>query len=316
MVTAELYPFVSRYLSLDSGDSRGLISSRIHYIDEGPTASQGSPNGPSQPLLCVHGNPTWSFLFRNLIRQFRPDYRVIAYDHLGCGWSDKPDESRYVYRLERRVADLDVVINTLVPTGKLTLVLHDWGGMIGMTWAVRNPQRIGRLVLFNTAAFPLPTQKKLPWQIGIVRNTPLGPLLVQGLNLFCRGLVSQCVQKPLHPRVRAGFLAPYRNWKSRLAVLRFVQDIPLSSSDPSWPIIAETEKGLAQFRSTPTFIGWGLRDFVFDGAFLDVWQQHLPKAEIYPYADAHHLVLEDAEDQLLPLLRDFLRRHPDSQPKS
>jgi haloalkane dehalogenase len=256
----------------------------------------------------VHGNPTWSFFFRDLIRDLARDHRVIAPDHIGCGLSDKPDDSRYSYRLQQRVDDLDALVQRLELPERLTLVLHDWGGMIGLAWASRHPQRVARLVLFNTAGFGLPAGKKLPWQLGLIRNTPLGPLLVRGLNAFCLGLVHTCVVRPLAPEVRSGYLFPYRSWNDRRAVLRFVQDIPVRPKDPGYDLVQGVDAGLGRFRDVPTLICWGERDFVFDRDFLAGWQQRLPGAEVHRFADAGHLVLEDAGERIVPLVRDFLRR--------
>src|SRR5207244_372547 len=138
--------------------------------------------GRGEPIVCVHGNPTWSFFFRDLIRGLRDEYRVIAPDHLGCGLSDKPDESRYDYRLASRMDDLAALIDHVAPGQRVTLVVHDWGGMIGLAWASRQPERLARLVVLNTAAFALPPGKKLPWQIALARNPLVGSILVRGFN--------------------------------------------------------------------------------------------------------------------------------------
>jgi haloalkane dehalogenase len=272
---------------------------RYHYIDEG----QG------EAVVMVHGNPTWSFVFRHLIAGLRDRYRVIAPDHIGCGLSDKPDDSQYEYRLRRRVDDLDALVEHL-GLRSLTLVLHDWGGMIGMAWASRHPERVKRLVILNTASFLMPQGKKLPWSLWLVRNTPLGPVLVRGLNAFSRGAVRYCVCKPLAPEVRAGYLKPYGSWKDRLAVLRFVQDIPLAPGDCGYDLVRSVQDGLHRFQDVPMLICWGAKDFVFDDHFLAEWQRRFPRAEVHRFADAGHLVLEDAGDRILPLVRDFFLRHP------
>jgi haloalkane dehalogenase len=272
---------------------------RYHYRDEG----QG------EPVVVLHGNPTWSFYFRNLIAGLRDRYRVIAPDHIGCGLSDRPDDRHYEYRLRRRVDDLEALLDHLGLRDRLTLVLHDWGGMIGMAYASRYPERIARLVVLNTAAFLLPAKKKLPWQLWLIRNTPLGPLLVRGLNAFVRGAIDYGVVHPLSPEVRAGYLKPYRSWKDRLAVLRFVQDIPLAPGDPSYDVVREVQDGLHRFAGVPMLICWGAQDFVFDDHFLAEWQRRFPAAEVHRFADAGHLVLEDAGERIVPLVREFLGRH-------
>jgi haloalkane dehalogenase len=273
---------------------------RYHYLDE----------GAGDPVVMLHGNPTWSFYFRNLIAGLRDRCRIIAPDHVGCGLSDRPDEDRYEYRLRRRVDDVDALLEHLGLRERLTLVLHDWGGMIGMAYASRYPQRIARLVLLNTAAFLLPAKKMLPWQLWLVRNTPLGPLLVRGLNAFVHGAIRYGVVRSLSPEIRAGYLEPYGSWRDRLAVLRFVQDIPLVPGDPSYDLVREVQEGLQGFQKVPMLICWGARDFVFDDDFLVEWHRRFPAAEVHRFADAGHLVLEDAGARILPLVRDFLERHP------
>jgi haloalkane dehalogenase len=289
---------------------RALYPFRPKFLDVGGARCAYVEEGRGEPVVLVHGNPTWSFFFRDLILGLRGRYRVVALDHVGCGLSDKPDDSRYEYRLARRADDLGWLLDHLGLGGGLTLVLHDWGGMIGMAWASRHPGRVRRLVVLNTAAFRMPAGKRLPWQLRLVRNTPLGPLLVRGLGAFSLGLVHACPARRLGAAVRAGYLAPYRSWNDRRAVLRFVQDIPLGPGDPSYGLVREVEEGLGRFRDVPMLVCWGRRDFVFDDDFLAGWKGRFPRAEVHTFADAGHLVLEDAGDRVVPLVRDFLQRHP------
>ena len=156
----EDYPFEGRFLDLD-----GV---RMHYLDE----------GAGTPVLMVHGNPTWSYYYRHLVLALRDRHRVIVPDHVGCGLSDKPDDDSYPYRLERRVQDLERLVDHAKLDGKVTLVVHDWGGMIGMAWAARHPERIERLVILNSAAFHLPAGKRVPLSLRLARSA-LGGFLAQ-----------------------------------------------------------------------------------------------------------------------------------------
>jgi haloalkane dehalogenase len=287
------YPFEGRYL-----DVGGL---RYHYLDEG----QG------EPLVMVHGNPTWSFYYRRLVRGLSDRYRCIVPDHIGCGLSDKPGDDEYEFTLERRVADLERLIDHLDLGERVTLVLHDWGGMIGMVYAARHPHRIKRIIVSNTSAFPLPATKPLPLALRICRNTALGALLVRGCNAFSRAAITTCVKRrPLTGAAREGYLAPYDSWSNRRAVLRFVQDIPLAEGDPSWPLVAGVEAATARLARIPLLIVWGADDFVFDDHFLDGWRRRYPSAEIHRLAGVGHYVLEDAWEETVPLVRNFLERHP------
>ncbi len=293
MVT-ELYPFASHFLELN-----GL---HYHYLDE----------GAGDPVVMLHGNPTWSFYYRNLVLGLRDSYRIIVPDHIGCGLSDKPDDAHYSYQLDQRVRDLEALLDHLNLRAGLTLVLHDWGGMIGMAFAVQHSERIRRLVILNTAAFHLPAAKSLPWSLRLCRSRLLGPVLVRGLNAFCRGAVAFCAtRRPLSGDVRAGYLAPYDSWRHRIAVLRFVQDIPLSSTDPSFSLVSEVEKRLPSLRHVPMLICWGEQDFVFDRHFFDEWKRRFPEADVHAFPTAGHFILEDACDEVLALIRTFLQKHSD-----
>jgi haloalkane dehalogenase len=287
-----LYPFTSRYAEVN-----GL---RMHYVDE----------GRGDPIVMVHGNPTWSFYFRKLIGGLARDYRAIAMDHIGCGLSDRPGPCEYGFRLQNRVDDLEALLNHLHVDRNMTLVLHDWGGIIGMALALRHPERISRLVLLNTAAFLKPAGKPLPLALRLVRNlAPLAAPAVLGLNLFARGAAWTSCARVLRTEVRQGLLAPYNSWRNRWATLRFVQDIPLVPKDPSYQMVAQVDRQLGQFRTTPALICWGERDFVFDRDYLDEWCRRLPLAEVHRFPDAGHYVLEDAPDRILELLAAFLKHH-------
>ncbi|MCK6484728.1 MAG: alpha/beta fold hydrolase [Phycisphaerae bacterium] len=288
-IRRELYPFDSRFYDLG-----GL---RMHYIDEGRGA----------PIVCVHGNPTWSFFYRDVIRTLSDRRRVIAPDHIGCGLSDKPGDAEYDYCLRRRIDDLESLLDHLALNENVTLVLHDWGGMIGMGVAVRRPQRIARLVILNTAAFRLPAGKPLPWRLRLIRDGgPLATLAVRGLNLFAWPATFMAAARPLPADVRAGYLAPYDSWASRIATLRFVQDIPIRPSDRSFDEMASVEARLTLLAGVPMLICWGLRDFVFDAHFLNEWRRRFPAAEVREFPDAGHYVIEDAGDRVLPVIRDFV----------
>lgn len=293
-VSAALYPFAPHTFV-----RRGL---RMNYIDEG----QG------EPVVMVHGNPTWSFHFRALVKALRGRYRTVVPDHIGMGLSDKPQDEAYDYRLQSRVDDLEALIAHLgLDAGPpLTLVLHDWGGMIGMAYAARHPQRVARLVLMNTAAFHVPAGLTIPLSLQALRKTPLGPLAVLGLNAFARTAARVCTHRTkLSADVRAAYCAPYDSWQTRLATLRFVQDIPAEPSHPSYALVSETEAALPQFRDTPALLLWGMHDFVFTPAVLASWRARWPKAEVKAFDDCGHYLLEDAPDEVCARVTAFLAEH-------
>ncbi len=301
MVSFDLSPYRNEYPwdghKLDVG--RGVL---LHYLDEGPRTGD--------PLVMLHGNPTWSFYWRNLVRGLSGTHRTIVPDHVGCGLSDKPGDDQYEYVLERRVKDLEALLDHLGVTKNITLVLHDWGGMIGLAFATKHPDRIKRLVVLNTAGFGLPPGRKLPWQISVVRHLPFFAVPVRGLNAFSRGANMTCTTGKLSETVKNAYLAPYDSWEHRIAVQRFVEDIPLKPGDRSWDVVQRVSDELGQFEKVPLLICWGEKDFVFDDAFLAEWRRRLPSAEVHTFPNAGHYVLEDAHEQILPLIRDFLGKHP------
>lgn len=286
-----LYPFKSRYL-----DINGL---KYHFLDE----------GRGEPVVMVHGNPTWSFYFRELVKGLFAQFRVIVPDHIGCGLSDKPGPDQYDYRLQNRVDDLEALLEHLELKEKITLVLHDWGGMIGMAYALRHPQRIRAFVIMNTAAFFPPKGKILPMRLRLVRNVgPLATLTVQGLNLFVLAAIFLAAHKRLPRAVQSGLTAPYNCWDNRIATLKFVQDIPVGKNDPSYGLVKHVDQNLYKLAHDPMLICWGARDLVFDTDYLDEWQRRFPNAEAHLFQDASHYVLEDKPDEIVPLVKEFLSR--------
>lgn len=291
----ELYPFTGRF--------RTIGGHALHHLDE----------GTGDPVVMVHGNPTWSFFYRRLAADLRDTHRVIVPDHIGCGRSAKPDDADYPYTLSRRIDDLDALLEEIGATERITLILHDWGGAIGCGVAVRHPERIRRIVLLNTSAFGLPEGKRFPRSLWWVRHTPLGPFLVRGLNLFCLGTAAIGCRMQRMPRaVRAGYLAPYDSWEHRRAVLRFVEDIPRRRGDPAWDTIDELERKLSRLHEVPMQLFWGERDPVFDRAFRLSWMRRFPSVESHVFPRGGHYILEDGYDTILPHVRRFLGDGPGS----
>ena len=284
----DLYPFESRFLDLDSH--------RLHFVDEG----QG------ETLLMLHGNPTWSFYFRNLIKGLRSQFRCVVPDHMGCGLSDKPQE--YNYTLSQHIDNLAKLVDHLT-LDNITLVVHDWGGAIGMGFAVRYPEKVKRIVFFNTGAF---LTDRIPFSINLCRNFIIGPIAILWFNLFAKLGASWASKQPgrMKGKVREGYLAPYNSPENRIANLRFVQDIPMTPDVPSYPVVEHIESKLGYFRERPVMIVWGMQDFCFTEYFLDRWKQYFPNAEVHEVEDAGHYVVEDADERIIPWMIQFLKNHP------
>jgi cis-3-alkyl-4-acyloxetan-2-one decarboxylase len=288
-VVTELYPFSSHSLQLEK--------LRYHYLDEG---------SGNEPLLMLHGNPTWSFYYRDLVLGLKDSYRCVVPDHMGMGKSDKPQD--YSYTLSQHIDNLEKLIDHL-KLDNISLLLHDWGGAIGMGFAVRHPKLIKRLVIFNTAAF---LSHKIPFCLRLCRLPLFGNVAIRGFNVFARVATQWACKKQekMTKEVRAGYLAPYDNYTNRIATLRFVQDIPMSEDSPSYPVIQYIEENLKLFRNHPVKIFWGAHDFVFNDHFLNRWKEIYPQAEVHRIEDAGHYVVEDAHESILPMLHEFFKKSP------
>ena len=294
------YPFVPNRLQVRPGIA-------MSFLDEGPR--DGEVAAP-EVVVMLHGNPSWSFYWRHLVSALSDKYRCIVPDHVGMGLSDKPDDAQYEYTLQSRIDDLDALLQHLGIDGPVTLALHDWGGAIGFGWALRDPARVKRLVVTNTAAFPLPMAKRFPKRLAMGRDSSLGGWLIRRFNLFARGAARLGTERRLPADVRAAYAGVYDGWDDAISTLRFMQDIPLGEGDCAWPLLKAMEAALPGYADRPAFIGWGLKDFVFDRHFLDGFRAALPNAEVHAFADANHYVLEDKHEVLVPAIRAFLDRHP------
>ncbi len=279
-----LYPFESHHLVVDGGH-------RLHYLDEG--------TGPT--LLMVHGNPTWSFLYRHLILGLRDRYRCIAIDHVGCGLSDKPQD--WTYRVPDHAANVAQLVDHL-GLKNVTLVGHDWGGAIGYLAALQTRPTFERFVVFNSAVFLMP----LPKLLTTMRIPFYGPFVTRGLNAMLWAGLLMADRKKMRGAVRDGYLAPYNSWANRVVVQRFVEEIPLERDHPNRALMVHLDGELDGFRKLPLMVVWGLKDPVFHKGYLAGWRERFPDAEFHTFEDAGHFLLEEIPDRILPLVDAFLAR--------
>jgi cis-3-alkyl-4-acyloxetan-2-one decarboxylase len=281
------YPFAPRRFTTPAGAG-------MSYLDEGPREDHA--------VLMLHGNPTWSFYYRNLVRELSSTRRCVVPDHIGMGLSEKPQN--YPYTLATRIADIEALVKSL-GLKSIDLVVHDWGGAIGFGFAGRHSTLVRRLVVLNTAAFAM---GRIPTRIALCKLPWIGPLIVRGFNGFAGPATSMAMhRRRLTADEKRGYLLPYDSWANRVAVSAFVQDIPMSSAHPSWVTLQEVERGLPQLRDCPALIVWGGRDFCFNDLFLERWRQELPNARVERIADAGHYVIEDAREEVVPRITQFLR---------
>lgn len=272
----ELYPFEPKRFETGSG--------ALSYLDEG----QGD-----EAVLMVHGNPTWSFFYRNVVLALRSRVRCIVPDHLGCGLSDKPQD--YDYTLHNHVANLGRLLDSL-NLRKIHLVVHDWGGPIGLGACLPRHAKLGKVVILNTAAF---ADTVVPWRIRFCRIPVIGEIAVRGFNGFAWPATWMAVTKPLPDSVKRGFLFPYDSWANRIATHRFVRDIPRGVGAPNDQALAQIERALPLLRERDVRIVWGGRDFCFNRHYYDRWRTLLPQAACDYLDDAGHYLLEDAPQSAL-----------------
>ena len=282
------YPFAPQSFVTPHG-------ARLSYLDEGPRSDHA--------VLMLHGNPTWSYYYRYVVRALATSRRCIVPDHVGMGFSDKPQD--YPYTLETRISDVEALVASL-GLKSVDLLVHDWGGAIGFGFAARHPEMICRIGILNTAAFAM---NRIPARIALCKLPGIGPVLVRGLNGFARPATSMAMhRRTLSWAEKRAYLFPYRSWADRVAISEFVRDIPMRPRHRSWHTLVEVEQGVSQFRDRDVLIVWGGRDFCFNDAFLARWREFLPNATVDRIADAGHYVLEDAQSEAVPKLAAFFRR--------
>lgn len=284
---AKLYPFAPKSFPTPRG-------AQMSYLDEGPRTDEA--------VLMLHGNPTWSFYYRDLVRELSPHLRCVVPDHIGMGLSSKP--GHYDYRLANRISDIEGLVDSL-GLRRVHLVVHDWGGAIGFGFATRQPERVGSLVIMNTAAFP---SGRIPKRIALCRLPLLGEFIVRGLNGFAEPATWMAMaSRRLSWNERRGYLFPYDSWASRIAVHRFVRDIPLEEDHPSRRELLRIAEALPRLSANRKLVLWGGRDFCFDDTFLSRWREIYPEARIERLDRAGHYVLEDAGPEARVRISDFLK---------
>ncbi len=279
------FPFEARYLSV--GDIR------LHYVDEGPR--------DAPPLLFVHGNPTWSYLWRRPIAELSAQgRRCIAFDHMGFGRSDKPPHLA-PYTLRTHIDNALGLIDQLDLTD-VVLVAHDWGGPIGVGALLERADGLRGMVLLNTWAWELPSF--LPPFVREFRTEGLGEILALGGNLFVESIPGGMARRDTDPVMMDAYRAPFPDYWSRVGTLAFQRDIPITERDRSAALISTIHESLPAL-DVPVTLVWGMRDPVFQPVFLDQWCELFPHARVVELADAAHFVPEDRPDAVVDALAGF-----------
>jgi haloalkane dehalogenase len=280
------YPFRSNYLPLKKG-------ALLHYLDE----------GKGEPLVMVHGNPTWSFMYRKLVSSFSDGFRAVALDHLGMGLSSRAKTKSV---LADHVAHLEALLKHLGIDKDVNLVAHDWGGPIALGWAVENPEKVKTLTLMNTGV-RLPEGVKIPLRLKLFQaNRQLCSFLAGTLGLFTKGLLKRATVRPIPRDIRAGYQAPYRLECHRKAIVDFIGDIPLKRSHPSRALLEKIQLGMAALKHKPFLLVWGLQDFVFTPDYLYDLKNSFPLSRTLALPRSGHWPLEDEPRKVMDALWSFL----------
>ncbi|MCL2537809.1 MAG: alpha/beta fold hydrolase [Coriobacteriia bacterium] len=271
-----------------------LAGMRMHYVDAGPAAAR-------ETVVMLHGNPSWSYYYRSLTKGLHDRCRVIVPDHLGMGLSDKPQKA---LMLQDHIDNLKALLDHL-ELRDITLVVHDWGGPIGIGYALARLEKVKRIVVMNSAAFFDPA---LPWRIKICRGPVLGPFAVRRLNLFARAATVMTTVRRLPKEVRQQYLRPYDSYENRAGIYGFLRDIPMEAEHPTRQTFSQIEAGLSVIRDAqiPILILWGAADFCFTQHFLDRWKSYFPQATTVVYEGAGHYLLEDVPTEALTEIKEFM----------
>lgn len=304
-------PSWSRFLDVPSSssvDPAGTVH-RWHVLDNGPDLARRGLD-PVGTLLCVHGNPTWSYLWRTLLAaglEAAQPWRVVAVDQLDMGFSARTQRMR---RLADRVSDLGDLTAALGLTGPVVTVGHDWGGVISLGWAVAHPGLLAGVVLTNTAVHQ-PEGEPIPAPLRLALHPAVHHWGTTTSQAFLR-VTHSLAHPPLQPDVRQAFLAPYRSAASRAGVGNFVADIPADPSHPSHATLRQLAEGVRSLR-VPALMLWGPRDPIFSDRYLRDLIGRLPQAQVHRFEGAGHLLPEDV-DVASPIFRWLSRLETATQP--
>jgi haloalkane dehalogenase len=277
------YPFTSRFLELPAG--------RVHYVDE----------GAGEPVLFVHGTPTWSYEWRHLIPALAPRWRCVAPDLLGFGLSDRPP--RFAYTPEAHAEALAAFVERLGLEG-FTLVVHDYGGPIGLPLCLDRPERVRRLVLLNTWMWPLDDDPPLR-RGGRLAASGLGRLLYRRCNASLRLIMPHAYgdRRKLTPAIHRQYLAPFTTPDDRERVLWTLARALLGSS----AYYADLWRRRERLRGRPVLVVWGLRDPAFRLRHLEQWTALFgPGARVTRLPSAGHWPHEEEAEAVRHELRAFL----------
>ena len=289
-IVRTLYPFKSSFVTLSDGH-------RMHYVAEGPD--------DGEVLVFLHGYPTWSFIYRApLVYYGALGYRCIAPDLIGYGLSDKPSHKSY-HTLHQHIQNLFEFL-TLLDLHNVTLIMADWGGPLGLKYAIQRPENIKRLVIINTWVFQESYLNRLDSLVRWVTKPGIGELLFGTFNVAFNVVIQRWTARLLSEAVIAAYKAPFRDPRQRAALIEFPRMISTTPGHPSAEIMREIEQNLSVLRAIPTLILWSKDDTVFPPDVAAHWKTMLPRAKGPVMIEAaRHLLVEDAPDEVIQQLSAF-----------
>lgn len=269
----------------------------LHYVDV----------GDGEPIVLLHGNPTWGYLYRNFIPPLSSTNRCVVPDHMGFGRSAKPIDRPYT--LAKHIENFTALVGEL-GLRDITLVMQDWGGPIGLGYAIEHVASVKRLVILNTWAFLIADGMRLAPLLELFRQPQIGEAMVQGLNLFVEGFLPTGVhRKEKLDSFMPAYRAPFPDWNSRIGTLAFPRDIPVGNDHPSSHMMRRIQDNLRRIE-VPTAIIWGMQDPAIPPPVIEAWKSFFPHAEEHHIETASHFLQEDEPDQTVALIQKFLRKHP------
>jgi len=279
-VSQELFPVEHRFLNLDGG--------RIHYIDE----------GAGETLLLLHGNPSWSFLYRKIITALKSDFRCVAMDYPGYGMSDAP--AGYGFTPKEHSDVLERFVDRLA-LRNFTMMVQDWGGPIGLGLGGRRPELVRRLIVGNTFAWPLDRELRIrifSWVMG----GPIGRSLTAAFNFVPKFFFARGLARRPNPEVLRMYLAPWRDPARRAAAVIAPRQL-IAAAD----YLRQVEGNLPKLADRPALIVWGTKDFAFREPERERFERFFPKHKTVLLDDASHFLQEDAGERIASAIRDFRR---------
>ncbi|TFG04613.1 MAG: alpha/beta fold hydrolase [Promethearchaeota archaeon] len=268
---------------------------QMHYVDE----------GREEPIVCVHGEPTWGYLYRKFITSLSNNHRVVVPDHMGFGKSEVPQNKQY--RLEQHVDNLSKLLLAL-DLKDVTLVFQNWGGPIALGFATRYPDRVKRLIIMNSSVGVAKPDRQL-WYESMLKDGTYDQLMGNMQVFIPNMMFGTFVRKiPFAEKkiMKKAYMGPFPTPESNIGARAFPLDIPKGTDHPSSQIMQEVRDNLHLFENTPKIIIWGMKDRIFPPKIIQVWLKQYPNTTVYELSDAGHFLQEDAPEKIIAIIDQFL----------